>query len=131
MSTQSTAKIEHQLAEWRRDLINLDRRNRLLFYKPTLASTVELVEPNPADILGRLLHPSAKGIRVVPAASSELELVQDAISTARPKAGPLEAVATEANPVKLFRILLNIERRASQILPGQRHLDPFSGTGHA
>jgi hypothetical protein len=46
-------RLTHRLENWKRQLIDLSRRNRLLNYKPTKASTVEVVDEVP-QLLKRL-----------------------------------------------------------------------------
>ena len=48
-------KILAQLATWRKDLISMSRRNRLLYFAHTKASSLEFTHPAPSDIV-RLLE---------------------------------------------------------------------------
>jgi very-short-patch-repair endonuclease/KaiC/GvpD/RAD55 family RecA-like ATPase len=47
-------RLQYRLDQWKRQLIDLTRRNRLLNYKPTKASTVEIVDELPQLVLERL-----------------------------------------------------------------------------
>ncbi|MFC1628429.1 DUF3320 domain-containing protein [Gemmatimonadota bacterium] len=51
----TTDRIAYRLENWKRSLIDLTRRNRLLNYRPTRASTVEIVDEVPQQILRQLL----------------------------------------------------------------------------
>lgn len=46
------ARLERQLETWQRELVTLDRRQRLLYFKHTKSASLELVAPCPADALG-------------------------------------------------------------------------------
>jgi very-short-patch-repair endonuclease len=50
----ATDRLHIRLDQWKRQLIDLTRRNRLLNYKPTKASTVEVVDELPQLVLSRL-----------------------------------------------------------------------------
>ncbi len=49
------SKIDARLDEWKRKLIDLSRRNRLLFFKETRSSSLKVVEPTPNDVFSRLV----------------------------------------------------------------------------
>lgn len=49
-------RVAFRLENWRRQLIDLTRRNRLLNYRPTKASTVEVVDEVPQQVLRQLLE---------------------------------------------------------------------------
>lgn len=51
MSPQINSYIE----EWKRKLIDLTRRNRLLFFGPTRSSSVQVIEPSPNHVFQRLV----------------------------------------------------------------------------
>lgn len=51
----SLDRLSHRLESWKRQLIDLSRRNRLLNYRPTRASTVEIVDEVPQIVLRHLL----------------------------------------------------------------------------
>ncbi|MEQ9398187.1 MAG: DUF3320 domain-containing protein [Longimicrobiales bacterium] len=48
-------RIGNRLNHWKRQLIDLTRRNRLLNYRPTSASTVEIVDEDPHQIYRQLI----------------------------------------------------------------------------
>jgi hypothetical protein len=55
--TARDARAREQLHKWREELINLSRTNRLLYYRPTKSSTLEILAPDPGAILRRLVGP--------------------------------------------------------------------------
>ena len=50
----STDRVLTQINSWREDLINLNRNNRLLYFRKTKSSTLELRQPIATELLGRL-----------------------------------------------------------------------------
>ena len=51
----ASSKTESRIAEWKRRLIDLTRRNRLLFFTSTRSSTLHVIEPSPEEIFQRLV----------------------------------------------------------------------------
>jgi hypothetical protein len=51
----AASKIEARIAEWKRRLIDLTRRNRLLFFTSTRSSTLNVIEPSPEEVFQRLV----------------------------------------------------------------------------
>ena len=47
-------RVLDQINAWREDLINLNRNNRLLYFRKTKSSTLELRLPIATELLGRL-----------------------------------------------------------------------------
>ena len=54
-------KVLDQLAAWRKELVNLNRTNRLLYFRHTKSSTLELTGRSPDDLLQGLEAPSKPG----------------------------------------------------------------------
>ena len=52
----STNRVLDQDNTWREDLINLNRNNRLLYFRKTKSSTLELLRPGISDLLARLAN---------------------------------------------------------------------------
>lgn len=70
-------RLERQLEKWRRELVTLDRRQRLLYFKHTRSASLEVVTPQPATALA-LTEQGDVRITVqdeVPTPSSRRELV--------------------------------------------------------
>lgn len=58
----STKRVLEQLARWREDLINLSRTNRLVYFRRTKTSTLEIRSPLAGELLSRLS--STRGVRI-------------------------------------------------------------------
>jgi hypothetical protein len=54
LSSPMQRKLLVQLARWREDLLPLDRRQKLLNFKHSRTSSLEIVEPEPAEVLRRI-----------------------------------------------------------------------------
>jgi hypothetical protein len=55
------ARVGEQVEQWRNDLVDLTRRNRLLNVRPgARSSDLLIVEPGPEEILSRLLGASGR-----------------------------------------------------------------------
>jgi hypothetical protein len=50
----SPNRVVDQIHAWREDLINLNRNNRLLYFRKTKSSTLELLQPSVGELLARL-----------------------------------------------------------------------------
>ena len=61
MKPELVDKLERQLDQWRRKLLATDRRQRLLYFKHTASSSLELINPGPTNIAG-LLDKRAVGL---------------------------------------------------------------------
>ena len=48
-------KADIRIEDWKRKLIDLTRRNRLLFFKPARSSSLKVIEPSPSEIFRRLI----------------------------------------------------------------------------
>jgi hypothetical protein len=51
MTTNASELVAARVDEWRRKLIDLSYRNRLINYKPTRASTIEIATPSLSVLL--------------------------------------------------------------------------------
>lgn len=61
-------RIRATLEHWKRRLLDLSKRNRLLNFKPTPVSTVALVDEEPAQVFGHLwIHERPMKFKAVPA----------------------------------------------------------------
>ncbi|MGQ0433896.1 MAG: DUF3320 domain-containing protein [Microthrixaceae bacterium] len=47
-------RVSEQIADWRDDLINLSRMNRLLYFKPATTATLEVTSPMSSPVIARL-----------------------------------------------------------------------------
>jgi len=105
---------------WRRKLIDLSRRNRLVFFKRTRSSTLHVLEPRPEAIFARLAikkkpwrfweppTPQDQGA----AAGSEREAQASTAQSAERRPSSTELVCDTRDPQRLARILSNLLRRS-------------------
>lgn len=49
------AKLHERIAEWRKKLVDLTRRNRLLYFRSTRSSTLQIIEPTMEEVFNRLV----------------------------------------------------------------------------
>jgi hypothetical protein len=123
VNQRDTEKVQARVEDWRRRLIDLSYRNRLIHFKPTKASTLIIEAP----AVDRLLADPASGHqwsfyfppeRVGTDEDGESDaarileerIVHDA-AHAQPR--PDEIVVTEQNPRRIARILENLARRSN------------------
>ncbi len=105
----SADRVREQVRKWRKDLINLSRRNRLIYYKPT-SSSLEILRPGMMDVWDHL-HKGRKGWQFH-APREALDLGPDAIHEIRLPARQLLSSAKDADV--LDRALRALDRRAKQ-----------------
>lgn len=110
-------RLLEQIRHWRDQLINLTRRNRLLYFKPTKASTLLVMEPALPDVVRRLDGDPRSGWSFF----SPPELAEDeqdegfaADVESRPERAINELVTQFSDPNQLHRTLRNLDRRANQ-----------------
>jgi len=48
-------KIDSYINEWKRRLIDLTRRNRLIYFVPKRRSSLQIVEPTPSEVFNRFV----------------------------------------------------------------------------
>jgi very-short-patch-repair endonuclease/DNA polymerase III delta prime subunit len=53
--TAELAKLHERITEWTKKLVDLTRRNRLLYFKSTRSSTLQIVEPTMEEVFNRLV----------------------------------------------------------------------------
>ncbi len=99
-------KVLDQIEYWRRELINLTRRNRLLYFKPTRTSTLEITEPGAGEFMVRLSKTNGKGLPFF-----EPEKAQDGVEK-YPEPGDLVTSAADAD--RLSASIRRLERRSTE-----------------
>ena len=52
----NSERVQHRLASWKRQLIDLTRRNQLLNYRPRRSATIDVVDEVPQVVLRQLLE---------------------------------------------------------------------------
>ncbi|WP_040666561.1 DUF4011 domain-containing protein, partial [Nitrolancea hollandica] len=56
MEVVTTPSLEQKVSGWKRSLLDLTRRNQLLYFKPRKASTVPFIEPDPLGLFNALAY---------------------------------------------------------------------------
>ena len=64
--------IEEKIKRWKNKLIDLSKRNRLLNFKPTKASTVRIIDELPPEVFHQLIN-EEKAMKLLPHSSSSSE----------------------------------------------------------
>ncbi len=116
--------VQRRLEDWRRRLIDLSNRNRLIAYKPTRATTLEFVapgldellaEPNAGAPWGFFLPPESDG-GAEPDTSASARRLDEYVVRAQQGPGQRrsrEIEVTERNPKRIARILDNLAKRSN------------------
>lgn len=112
-------RLLEQIRLWRDQLLNLTRRNRLLYYRPTRASTLVLREPSMEALLRRLDKDTRLGWGFfIPGSEGdedlELDLGDSSTSSASDVRADDELLTHFSEAAPLARALRNLDRRASQ-----------------
>ena len=110
-------RLLEQIGRWRDQLINLTRRNRLLYFKPTKASTFLISEPALGQILRRLDNHQRLGWGfLMPAEPLETDSDEEPLGeTEQPPERAADELFTQfSDPDLLQRTLRNLDRRANQ-----------------
>ena len=102
-------KMEKQLDRWQSELINLDRRNRLLYYRAYKASTVEFKEPTATYIVKQVLSRANSSAKIIRSPEDRF----DSLFSKQMLKSEIRAKTTKQEDLK--KILRNLERKASQI----------------
>jgi transcription elongation GreA/GreB family factor/very-short-patch-repair endonuclease len=101
-------RLRAQLGRWREDLIDLSRRNRLLWFRPTRATTFELRQPGLRDIHQRTMAGESWGFFLPPDPAAP----RSDQPPSEPRAD--ELVTDKSDPATIRRGLLGLERRTTQ-----------------
>jgi len=120
-SDQHRAKLFAQIQEWMRKLVDLSRRNRLLFFKSTRSSTLQIIEPLPAEVFNRLIL-EQKSWKFYKPLEEESEPPEDTSEERKDETEPLKDVSAprrrEPDEIKCVaetpveNVLKNLYRRA-------------------
>lgn len=116
--------VEHRIEDWRRRLIDLSNRNRLIAYKPTKATTLEIATPSIHEVLGDPDRDEPWDFYLPPEPQDEDETpesdaaaaVDRLLLTSRDRERPRrsnEIEVTEASPKRIARILDNLAKRSN------------------
>jgi len=106
---ESGDRVREQIRAWARELIDLTRRNRSLYYRPTKRSTLEIISPA-SDAIFRLLmeEDSLTFFRPPPMIDDRPWSVADGMALA----GPTELVSTRTDEQDLERTIKSLARQA-------------------
>src|SRR5262249_35442770 len=108
LSEALRARLSRQVEHWRDELVDLSKRNRLLYFRPTRVSTLAIREPGLQDVYTRVLVPNLSWGFFPPRDPS-----QPVPAPPRPRAWD-EVVTDKIDPVALQRGLRGLERRSTQ-----------------
>lgn len=105
--------VRRRIQDWAKRLIDLSRRNRLLYYRPTKRTTLRLVAPDAIEIAETLLAEGSWRFYEPPDedAGGPVGSVSEALSLKSPR--PRELVTHHADRKELVRSLEVISRRAN------------------
>ena len=112
MDAASLSKVMRRVEDWKLKLIDLSRRNRLIYFKPTNRSNISIKRPNMTDIFDRLV---IKGRhweiwQPPPTETARGAGIVSRIRPSRPKKTQL--VPDETDIPQLDRTLMNLYRRS-------------------
>ena len=122
--TESPNVVARRIEDWRRRLIDLSLANRLIAYKPTIATTLEIVAPSLHELLATPDRAEPWNFYLPPepeeatddatsdAAATVDELLVRAENRDRPRRAN-EIEVTEQNPKRIARILDNLAKRSN------------------
>jgi hypothetical protein len=119
-------KTQSRIEEWKRKLVDLSRRNRLLHFRPNRGSTLQITAPTPEEVFRRLVIqekawkvylPPETGDESLGSSDEQLPLVQAHAATISPISSPQAQRPTEIVCVPqagqaLRAVLRNIYRRS-------------------
>src|SRR5438105_4928019 len=106
-------RVLAQIHEWRDALVNLNRRNRLLYFTVSRSSTVRITDPSLTELLKRLSGRKPLRFHYPPVPQDAASGGHEEASDPRP-ARPGDLVTDQEDPRALERVLKSIERRSSQ-----------------
>ena len=114
LGPEAEARLRQQISAWRDELVNMTRRNRLLYFKHTRTSSLEIETPSAFEVAARLTSSGAQtGWRFsFPSDSQDLEIVRPSDSFVRPT--PTELVCRGKSAPELRKALGRLDRAARQ-----------------
>lgn len=116
-------RVHAQIEDWKRKLIDLSHRNRLLYFKRTSPTVLRLLDPDPIQIYTRLAvdekawsfysdHESLTGETLPLADISDTQEIGSANDFSPRKRKPTEVITNLNDPQKLKKTLTNLKRRS-------------------
>jgi hypothetical protein len=115
--TSVDAPTRRRIEDWAKKLVDLSRRNRLLYYRPTKRTSLTFLQPHPDTVLVRILDGGSYGFyrppelpAVIPGRARDVSQLQVELQRRRPL--ERELVATQRDPLEIDRSLDAIDRKA-------------------
>ncbi len=118
-----TAVVDQRLEDWRRRLIDLSHRNRLIAFKPTKATTLQIVAPHVRELLADPERTSSWDFYFPPEVDEERSDASDTATTvddillksrqAHRERRASEIEVSERNPRRIARIVDNLAKRSN------------------
>ena len=104
--------VRRRIQDWAKRLIDLSRRNRLLYFRPTKRTTLHLVAPSASEIATKLLQGGSWHFYEprIGLEGDPFTTIDEALALA--PAGAREVVAERVDPKELQRSLEVVSRRA-------------------
>jgi very-short-patch-repair endonuclease len=117
-SAADRARVEHSIEAWKRKLLDLSRRNRLLHFRPTRVSTVTVLDELPAEVFRHLwVERRAMRLRAVPDRAPQAA------------GGGNEVGWDESEPAAELLLPAPDDEPAEEGRPARRHTDDWLQTG--
>lgn len=108
---QQDMRLKQQLAAWRDDLINLSRRNRLIYFPTSSPSALEIESPGAAIVLSRLETSSSRGWQFyLPPKEPKEGMASPPAREPRPD----ELVTQRQDEEAVLKVLRGLRRRATE-----------------
>lgn len=116
--------VSRRVEDWRTRLIDLSGRNRLIAFKPTAATTLQIAAPDVYELLKdpdrvqpwEFFFPVDETIGETPSQESDAAMAVDELLLASRDHGPSrrsnEIAVTERNPKRIARVLDNLAKRS-------------------
>ncbi|PJJ53750.1 AAA domain-containing protein [Mumia flava] len=82
LSDPSRRKLRNQLDTWREDLVAVDRRQRLIYFKHTVSGSLEITTPSVSSIMSALDRSPLIGLECTPEAAEDLDSSNQWLATA-------------------------------------------------
>lgn len=112
LTAPQRAKLKQQIDEWQKELVNLTRRNRLLYFKHTKSATLEITSPKPDAIWAGLQNGGWKFYSM--AEPEETAADAEQIPSPHPPPHTDELVTNKTKPTDLKNAIRNLERKSNQ-----------------
>ena len=119
MASKAPKQLREQLERWRADLINLTKRNKLLYFKHTKSSSLEITQPIIGSVFSRLDGPDNARFwefRSVDATiDEETDLKRgEIIADTTRRLGQTELLTNKLFTDELLPVLGNLDRRSKE-----------------